>query len=57
MNWTKESAQNYIKKVNKGQCEFGLKYLSACDFLRIPIPVAKSKRKSKQVILGKIMNI
>lgn len=47
MNWTKESAENYIKKVNKGKCEFGLKYLSACDFLRISIPVAKSRRKNK----------
>lgn len=51
MNWTKETATDYIKRVNKGRCEFGLKYISACDFLRITIPVAKgmgrTKRKSK----------
>lgn len=41
MNWTKETARKYIQKVNKGKTEFGLKYLSACDYLKISIPVAK----------------
>ena len=43
MKWTKEKAQNYIKKVNKGKTEFGLKYLSACDYLGISVPLALAK--------------
>lgn len=45
MKWTKETAKEYIQRVNKGKTAFGLKYLSACDFLGIKIPVAKSTKK------------
>jgi hypothetical protein len=45
MKWTKETARNYIQKVNKGKITFGLKYLSACDYLGIKIPVAKLIKK------------
>ena len=43
MKWTKETAKEYIQRVNKGKTAFGLKYLS--DFLGIKIPVAKSTKK------------
>lgn len=45
MKWTKEMAKKYIQDVNKGKTEFGLKYLSACDYLGISVPVAKTIKK------------
>lgn len=36
----KQDARNYILKVNCGKAVFGLKYLSACDLLKIPVTVA-----------------
>lgn len=32
--WTKDSAQKYVDKVEKGRQEIGLTYLSAKDFLK-----------------------
>ncbi len=32
--WTKESANKYVEKVQKGKQEIGLTYLSAKDFLK-----------------------
>ena len=40
--WTKESALKWIKKVNSDKEKFGLKYISACNFLKIPVFVAKN---------------
>lgn len=34
MKWTKEIADRYIKRVEHGRQEKGLKYLSAKDFLK-----------------------
>lgn len=45
MKWTKETARKHIQKVNKGKTDFGLRYLSACDYLGITIPVAKTTKK------------
>lgn len=45
MKWTKEIARKYILNVNKGKTEFGLKYLSACDYLGISVPIAKATKK------------
>lgn len=32
--WTKDSAQKYVDRVEKGRQEIGLTYLSAKDFLK-----------------------
>lgn len=32
--WTKDSAQKYVDRVEKGREEIGLTYLSAKDFLK-----------------------
>ena len=32
--WTKTKAEEYIRKVESGRAERGLKYLSAKDFLK-----------------------
>lgn len=34
MKWTKETAKKYIKRVEEGKAEKGLKYLSAKDYLK-----------------------
>lgn len=33
--WTHAEATAYVSKVNAGKEKTGLKYLSACDFLKI----------------------
>lgn len=44
--WTNESAENYIKKVEHGLIQKGLKYCSAIDYLK------NHKRLSKYSIIG-----
>lgn len=44
--WTNETAEEYIKKVELGKEQKGMKYLSAIDYLK------NHKRLSKYSILG-----
>lgn len=37
--WTYAEAREWVNKVNAGKEKTGLKYLSACDFLKIPVAV------------------
>lgn len=37
--WTYAEALEWVNKVNKGKEKTGLKYLSACDFLKIRVAV------------------
>lgn len=37
--WTYAEALEWVKKVNAGKEKTGLKYLSACDFLKIRVKV------------------
>ena len=43
-NWTDSSARQWIIKVNSRKESFGLKYCSACDFLKITVSYAKSMK-------------
>ncbi len=44
--WTNETAEEYIKRVEKGKEPIGMKYLSAIDYLK------NHKRLSKHSIIG-----
>lgn len=44
--WTNESAEQYIKMVEKGREPIGMKYLSAIDYLK------NHRRLSKYSIVG-----
>lgn len=44
--WTSETAEEYIKRVEKGKEQVGMKYLSAIDYLQ------NHKRLSKHSIIG-----
>ena len=39
--WTDTEAKQWIIKVNLGKEKYGLKYCSACDFLKIKTTLAK----------------
>ena len=41
MKWTEAEAKQWIMKVNLGKEKYGLKYCSACDFLKITTYSAK----------------
>ena len=44
--WTNETAEEYVAKVERGKEPYGMKYLSAVDYLK------NHKRTSKYSILG-----
>jgi hypothetical protein len=45
MKWTEFEAKQWIVKVNSGKEKYGLKYCSACDFLKITISSAKLMKR------------